>query len=217
MAHKKIDLTDQRFGDLVILKEAPMRGINRYWLCQCDCGSKPKEVRQSHLKSGGTTSCGCSIKKGHAKKDLANQVFGKLTVIAPTEKRKQGKIVWKCMCSCGNTDPVFVVSTYLINGDTKSCGCLKDEQNYENFVIGYEKERVNGVNKSLLKSKIRKDNKSGHKGVHFHKATGKWYAQLSVNGVTHRSSLFKDKKSAISARLELEEKHHKPILEVDKN
>lgn len=215
MARKKIDLKDQRFGDLVVLKEASKRGINRYWLCQCDCNSKPKEIRQSHLLSEQTISCGCAKNIKRPKIDLTNKVFGRLTVKYPTEQRKQGRTVWYCECECRN--PVYVPSSYLTSGDTQSCGCLKSEQDYENFVVGYEKERVNGVNKSLLKSKIRKDNKSGHKGVHFHKATGKWYAQLSVNGVTHRSSLFKDKKSAISARLELEEKHHKPILEVDKN
>lgn len=30
-------------------------------------------------------------------------------------------------------------------------------------------------------SKIRKDNKSGYKGVHWHKASGKWAAKIRVN------------------------------------
>lgn len=32
---------------------------------------------------------------------LEGQVFGELTVIKPTEKRRQGTVVWQCRCSCG--------------------------------------------------------------------------------------------------------------------
>lgn len=50
--------------------------------------------------------------------------FGKLEVLKDSGIRtKYGRVKWFCKCDCGND--VLVVSIYLLNGDTKSCGCLK--------------------------------------------------------------------------------------------
>lgn len=53
------DLTNQRFGKLVVLE---MSGTNnqrrKEWLCKCDCGNKVK-VDSHSLLSGGVKSCGC--------------------------------------------------------------------------------------------------------------------------------------------------------------
>ena len=56
-------------------------------------------------------------------KDLTGQRFGKLTAIRPTDKRENGKIVWECLCDCGET--AFVKSSALSSGNTQSCGCLR--------------------------------------------------------------------------------------------
>ena len=53
--------------------------------------------------------------------DLTNKTFGKLTAIGPVHKNKNNRIVWLCSCSCGNN--CTAVSSDLIHGDTKSCGC----------------------------------------------------------------------------------------------
>ena len=58
--------------------------------------------------------------------DLRGKQFGKLTAILPTDKRSFGKIVWECLCDCGNT--CFVQSTKLSTGHTKSCGCWSKEK-----------------------------------------------------------------------------------------
>lgn len=56
---KFIDLTDQRFGRLVVLHEAGRSKAGKVlWLCQCDCGNT-KIVVGGDLRSGKTTSCGC--------------------------------------------------------------------------------------------------------------------------------------------------------------
>lgn len=58
-----IDLTEQRFGRLVVL----CRGVDTVtpngksrvmWVCQCDCGNTVS-VRSDSLRNGLTTSCGC--------------------------------------------------------------------------------------------------------------------------------------------------------------
>ncbi len=60
------------------------------------------------------------------KLDLTNQKFGKLFVLEESEKDKHGNTRWKCKCDCGNE--VIITSTYLRNGDTKSCGCFHKER-----------------------------------------------------------------------------------------
>jgi len=37
-----------------------------------------------------------------AARNLIGERFGRLTVIEKTDKRKNGSIVWKCQCDCGN-------------------------------------------------------------------------------------------------------------------
>lgn len=53
-----LDLTEQRYGRLVVLARAANRRSVAHWLCQCDCGTV-KVVRSNALRSGNTKSCGC--------------------------------------------------------------------------------------------------------------------------------------------------------------
>lgn len=57
--------------------------------------------------------------------DLAGKRFTRLTALEPTERRCGSRIIWKCLCDCGNI--CYVGSAYLRNGNTKSCGCLQVE------------------------------------------------------------------------------------------
>ena len=57
MGRKLLDITDQRFGRLVVIEP---RQAHRYtgWLCRCDCGNTII-TDGSQLRSGKTSSCGC--------------------------------------------------------------------------------------------------------------------------------------------------------------
>lgn len=60
MSGKK-DLTGQRFGRLVAIRDSGKRkGTFVLWECKCDCGNT-KLVISSSLINGETTSCGCYI------------------------------------------------------------------------------------------------------------------------------------------------------------
>jgi hypothetical protein len=61
---KKIDLTGQRFGRLVVLKESSKRDKNGsiHWVCKCDCGNIV-EPSSASLRKGTTISCGCYNKE----------------------------------------------------------------------------------------------------------------------------------------------------------
>ena len=147
---KIIDLTNQRFGALVVLKQSGRDNSGKImWLCKCDCGNK-KTIRGNDLRSGKIQSCGClrkqKLQEGYQKyilekqnnpsfrKDLTNQKFGRLTVLeydleTTIQKRKTttNKISWwKCKCDCGNS--ISVAASELTSGHTKSCGCLQKEK-----------------------------------------------------------------------------------------
>lgn len=56
-------------------------------------------------------------------KDLTGRKFGRLTVLSLLPERKNGQPVWLCRCECGRTAEVR--RTPLLNGKTRSCGCLR--------------------------------------------------------------------------------------------
>ena len=129
---RKIDLTNQKFGRWTVLYEIPERKNNNiYWHCKCECGNE-KDVRGADLRNGSSKSCGCLRNELTAEKNTKNligQKFGRLTVLQKTDKRRQGSVIWKCLCQCGNI--IDVCSVELINGDTQSCGCYQKDRIYE--------------------------------------------------------------------------------------
>ena len=67
----KLDLTNQRYGRLVVIREDVPRVRNgrriRQWFCVCDCGSTCVALIDS-LRSGKRKSCGClNIETGGSK------------------------------------------------------------------------------------------------------------------------------------------------------
>jgi len=143
--------------------------------------------------------------------DLTGKRFGKLTAIEPLKERKNKRIVWKCKCDCGNYTKVL--STYLKNGDTKSCGCIKNEQNKKNLRDSYDKTRVNYVVKPLFKGKEpRKDSSTGYRGVsrYYTRKTNKlrYRAWITVKGKQYYKSGFTTPEDAYyNGRLMLEDEH----------
>lgn len=117
------DLTDMRFEKLVVLSLAGKdKYYDKIWTCRCDCGNIV-DVRQGHLRSGHTKSCGCDK---FQLKDFTDMRFDSLVVIERVEDYVcpgNGKryVRYKCRCDCGKI--VIVNALNLKNGTTKSCGC----------------------------------------------------------------------------------------------
>ena len=68
--------------------------------------------------------------------DLLNQKFNHLTVIEPTEMRKNGQRIWKCKCDCGSI--CYSVAYEVRGGYKKSCGCFhklsgKNSHNWKGY------------------------------------------------------------------------------------
>lgn len=58
--------------------------------------------------------------------DLTGKKFGRLTALCDTDERKNGLVMWKCICDCG--EMIKIRSSDLIHAGVKSCGCLRDEK-----------------------------------------------------------------------------------------
>lgn len=57
-------------------------------------------------------------------------VYGRLTVISRAGKSKSnGNVKWNCLCSCKKSTIISIEGSSLRNGNTRSCGCIKDEVN----------------------------------------------------------------------------------------
>src|SRR2546425_10246566 len=77
----KFSLVNQRFGRLIVVGKAgkSMSG-HQQWVCLCDCGNTSL-VRQDHLRSGASQSCGCLIKvtrattHGHTRNGLTSPEY----------------------------------------------------------------------------------------------------------------------------------------------
>lgn len=135
MPKKAMDLTGERFGKLSVLKRCPQNSPSgATWICQCDCG-KIKVVPGSNLRSGNTKSCGCAkgklametkMENGYMPPNLIGRKFGRLTVIEKSKQRNGKNPIWLCVCDCGKEREI--IQENLLNGHTKSCGCLSSRR-----------------------------------------------------------------------------------------
>lgn len=165
-AIKRIDLTNHRFGKLVVeemlygYKTFPNSKPRTY--CKCDCGNT-KIILVSNLKKGITKSCGCLEKSSRYDRvhfiDLTGQKFGKLTVINKEPgKASNGSALWNCLCECGNYR--IVSAGDLRRGHFTHCGC----ENFKSVTLdltgerfghltAIEPARKKGINRTAWKCK----------------------------------------------------------------
>lgn len=67
---KLIDLKDQTFGELKVLKYV---GGNK-WLCECSCGNKSIHYSHNLRRSNGTISCGCKEIKTYTRDEVISAI-----------------------------------------------------------------------------------------------------------------------------------------------
>jgi hypothetical protein len=99
------------------------------------------------LINGGTKSCGCH-RNVFRIIDLTGRRFGKLLVVQKGGVNDSHSVLWKCKCDCGNDKTAS--SIVLLQGYTKSCGCLRKETtNPGNKTHGFSKK--NGKRSKLYR------------------------------------------------------------------
>jgi hypothetical protein len=123
----KLNLIGQKFGDWIVIAEA-RAGSELKWSCRCKCGGEHL-VSTGNLRSGASKrcrKCGHDLGAERRHANLLGKRFGKLKAIEKTRERSDNKVVWRCLCDCGNES--FVASSSLISGNTGSCGCAWEER-----------------------------------------------------------------------------------------
>ena len=223
---KDLDLTGQKFGRLTVvirdfkreeLRKKKNLSQMKYWLCNCECGTKNKSISSGSLLSSNQKSCGC-LKIEKAKEqaiDITGQKFGRLTAIEPTSKRKQRCVVWKCKCDCGNN--VLVSTGYLLNKQVQSCGCLRKETGFKNgrqlAQINIDENVILGTNILLIaKEEPNKNNKTGYKGVCLEKSSGRYVAQIQFRNKNYKLGRFGTAEEASEVYQIAKEKIHGEFL-----
>ena len=158
--------------------------------------------------------------------------FGRLTILKEVKRifynwsSKDGKTctykhrVFLCECDCGNKKEIR--ASELLNGGTKSCGCLRSEKGRERakklsasdgFKKYNEKALVDGTKLDQLNKIKNKNNTSGHKGVSWNKRNKKWITYITFQRKRIHLGYFDKKEDAIKARLKAEEEYFSPVLE----
>lgn len=194
----QIDLTNRRFGKLVVKEPTNQRSSKGsvIWRCLCDCGNDCLAV-STQLTNGYKKSCGCL---SHPPlKDFIGKRFGKLTVSEYAGKRA-GMHRWLCRCDCGKE--TVVGQTLLQTGKTRSCGCISTETFLEN------RKLIDGTSISTLettKTKLRPNNTSGYTGVY--KKGNRWIAQIMFKGKLYYLGSFENIEDAVAARKKGEKMH----------
>lgn len=93
------------------------------------------------------------------KVNILGQKFGRLTVVGECEERtKQGQLMYKCKCECGNIKNIRGYT--LRNGGSKSCGCLNKINHHKTH--GKTHTRLYSIFCDMKKRCHNKNNKEYH-------------------------------------------------------
>lgn len=122
-AYSRKSYDGHKFGRWTIISDAENRGVKRYVNAVCDCGNR-KETRLYGLTSGKSLSCGCLQKEVASKKTPApvGKKFQMLTILREVHADSKFRKV-EVQCECGVVKLTSL--SQLINGHTKSCGCIR--------------------------------------------------------------------------------------------
>lgn len=205
------DLTGREYGKWKVAEYAGSDRNGAKWLCLCSCKEGTQRILYGYkLRTGRTLSCGCSRKN-----DLTEMKFGKLKVLSPCGKDKNGCILWECECECGRR--VNVSSTTLRRHMKQSCGCMASENGKEKIKDAEKRlTRIQGTCVESFNAKLSKANTSGYKGVSYDRRRKKWVAQIQYAGKGYHLGRYEKIEEAIKARKEAEEKIKNHLKEKSK-
>lgn len=71
----KYHLSGKKFGRLTVGLRAPNRGMQTFWDCVCDCGTK-LAINAYSIRSGHTRSCGCLAQELKGKRPSVHGMVG---------------------------------------------------------------------------------------------------------------------------------------------
>lgn len=149
-----------------------------------------------------------NIKKNKRYTDIKGMRFGRLVTIDVTNARSpKGSVMWQCRCDCGKE--VLVSEEQLSCGRSRSCGCLKKENQ---LMINRRLTFVdNTCVEWLEKRKKRRDNSSGFRGVS-RTQSGKWRVSIGLKKKRYYLGTFNEYEDAVAARCNAERILHEGFV-----
>lgn len=114
----------QRYNDVIIIGPKKIENNHTYFGCKCARCGREYWIQTKHI---GVVKCCKECFKKSKIKDLSNKRFGRL-IVMDFVGRKNGRTLWRCLCDCGKE--TVVGYSNLVNGLTRSCGCLEKENLY---------------------------------------------------------------------------------------
>lgn len=232
MVKVKEDLTGKQFGRLIVLYQiddyvTPNGRHMDQWRCRCLCedGKELNVIGANLRRKNGTRSCGC------LRKEFCSQHLSKTNII---DLSGEYGIGWtfntnkefyfdledyekiKAYCWYENVAPDGYHRLYAYIKETKEYKTMAQiivGNNYDHK----DRNPLNNRKTNLRKSdkfqnaqnhNKQKSNTSGIIGVGWHKATGKWYAEIQVEGKDLWLGVYENKYDAIVVRLQAEEKYY---------
>lgn len=130
-------MIDKKFGNWLVVKEAPKTGRLKRWVCRCSCGFETT-FTTSYLNTKKATCCIECREKNKKKsedeivKKYLNKNIGDYTVVKYLGKNKYSSRMWLCRCKCGK-EREFNTS-YLTGNSLRTATQCKDCYN-EDFEL----------------------------------------------------------------------------------
>ena len=130
----------ETYNGVKVLEDLGRVNRSRIYKVVCPICGKIFNSRADHI--GKTKSCQeCS--QAHRFIDISRQRFGRLVALervgmtlAPNGTRQS---MWRCQCDCGKETIVKYIS--LTSGNTRSCGCMEEENRHTNMQKSVEQRR----------------------------------------------------------------------------
>lgn len=116
------NLVGRFFGEseVISFNSSSSQGNGRIWNLRCKCGQE-YQATTTILNKGRKHHCGCLRNF-----PMPGKVYGNGIIIKEEGRTKRGEKLWLMQCKC---DKQYTAHTsVLINGNTKSCGCLRLER-----------------------------------------------------------------------------------------
>jgi len=228
----RLELTGKKFGRWTVLGEAesvamPSRTTARKWSCICDCGTI-REVFQSGLSSGASTSCGCfrveqlpsnresakGLRIGCDRDDNRYNVWSMMIQRCYEKNHDSYEIyggVGKSVCDRWLEKNAVGFKNFCEDMGERPAGYKLDRKNND---LGYFPENCRWVNDttSVINRGLSRNNTSGVKGVTWNESYGKWVAQIGVNYSCVVLGYYDDWFEAVCSRKSGELKYFKEAL-----
>jgi hypothetical protein len=224
-----IDLTERKFGRLTVIKRSedhirPNGAKVATWLCECKCGNECV-IEGSDLRNKTTQSCGCLQRELQSKRRSKYNTYDLTGEYGMGYTSKNEEFYFdledydliKDFCWRKRPDDMFDAKTKVRNNErillhilimgTVNCDVQVDHIEHKRFDNRKSKLRIVDNSKNQMNKGLQKNNKSGFKGVTWHKRDHIWEAHIKINSKQIYLGRFSNLQDAVKVRKEAEEKY----------